>query len=170
MIAGAEVYAGGNLAMVVWGDDPTTKEVDGLQTGEQWELRIWKNSSGAEAGFSGISWPSRSGTYETDAIIVADRVQTDVRETVAPDGIVAQNYPNPFNLSTTIQFSLPKAGHVHVQVFNTLGEMILPILDDDLEEGLHTIQCNGSSLASGLYYYKIECGSFVAIRKMVLAK
>jgi len=81
-----------------------------------------------------------------------------------------QNYPNPFNPSTTIRFSLPKSESVTLKVYNILGEEIRTVVNSRLEAGDYTWAFDGSNLASGIYYYRIEAGEFQDVRKMVLIK
>lgn len=81
-----------------------------------------------------------------------------------------QNYPNPFNPSTTIRYSIPMAGLVTVKVFNILGQVVATLVNENLEAGSYTANFNASALSSGVYLYKIESGSFTAVKKMMLLK
>jgi photosystem II stability/assembly factor-like uncharacterized protein len=81
-----------------------------------------------------------------------------------------QNFPNPFNPSTTIQFSLPKSGDVTLKIYNLLGEEVKTLVDEYKEIGNHSIQFNANNLASGIYFYRIQAGSFVQTKKMILVK
>ena len=81
-----------------------------------------------------------------------------------------QNYPNPFNPTTMINFAVPKAGRVKISVYNQLGQQVALIADRDYSSGEYSINFNGASLASGVYYYRIEAGSFTETKKMVLLK
>jgi hypothetical protein len=83
---------------------------------------------------------------------------------------LSQNYPNPFNPSTIINFAVPKAGRVKITVFNQLGQQVALIADRDYSTGEYSINFNGASLASGIYYYRIEAASFTDTKKMVLLK
>ena len=83
---------------------------------------------------------------------------------------LSQNYPNPFNPTTTIRFSLPNAERVRVIVFNQLGQEVAQITDRDFEAGNHAIQFDGSKLASGVYFYRIQAGTFSLVKKMILLK
>ncbi len=88
-----------------------------------------------------------------------------------PSGyLIYQNYPNPFNPTTTIKYALPKAGTVKLEVFNLLGQKVATLVNSRKAAGNHHISFNGSGLASGVYYYRLETGRFVRIRKMVLVK
>ena len=89
---------------------------------------------------------------------------------IVNDYELSQNYPNPFNPETTIRFSLPGAGNVKIVVYNMLGEEVAILLDGVLSAGTHELNFNGSSLTSGVYFYKIEAGNFRAVKKMLLLK
>jgi len=79
-------------------------------------------------------------------------------------------YPNPFNPVTTISFALPVASHVSLSVFNLQGQLVSNLVNGTREAGLNEITFDGSTLASGLYMYRMEAGDFVSMRKMVLMK
>jgi hypothetical protein len=87
-----------------------------------------------------------------------------------PSFNLQQNYPNPFNPTTTINYSLPKAGNVKLTVYNTLGSKVATILNEYKPAGNYSVQFNGSNIASGIYFYKIEAGQFSQIKKMILLK
>lgn len=81
-----------------------------------------------------------------------------------------QNYPNPFNPLTTIQFNIPKPSHVTLRVIDLLGQVVATLVDTELEAGTHQGQFDGTSLSSGIYIYRLQSGSVVQTRKMVLMK
>jgi flagellar hook assembly protein FlgD len=86
-----------------------------------------------------------------------------------------QNYPNPFNPSTTIRFAIPKTGMTRLIVYDILGREVRTLMNSDLNAGYHQIVWNGrnnsgSQVASGMYLYRIEAGSFISIKKMMLLK
>ena len=83
---------------------------------------------------------------------------------------LSQNYPNPFNPATTINFNLPEAGKVKLSLYNLLGEELKTIVNEAKEAGFHTINFSANELQSGMYIYKLEAGSFVQTRKMMLLK
>lgn len=83
---------------------------------------------------------------------------------------VSQNYPNPFNPVTNISFNLPEANNVTLYIFNAIGQQIKTINAGYKEAGKHTIEFDGSSLNSGVYFYKVEAGNNSMIRKMALIK
>ncbi len=86
---------------------------------------------------------------------------------------LAQNYPNPFNPSTTIEYVLPNVGTRHdvsLQVFNLLGEEIRTVVHEAQTAGTHRIQFNAEGFPSGIYFYRIQAGSFTSSRKMLLLR
>jgi hypothetical protein len=93
----------------------------------------------------------------------------------APDPLVTayaldQNYPNPFNPSTTIQYALPTAANVKLTVFNVLGQEAATLVNENKPAGTYTVQFDGSRLASGVYFYRLEAGTIVEMKKLVLLK
>jgi hypothetical protein len=81
-----------------------------------------------------------------------------------------QNYPNPFNPNTTIQYQLPDAANVKLTVFNMLGQETATLVDEARPAGIYTVQFDGSRLASGVYFYRIQAGSYVNTKKLLLLK
>lgn len=81
-----------------------------------------------------------------------------------------QNYPNPFNPTTQISFFLDKSGLTTLSVYNVLGQKIATLLSEDLSNGRHTVNFDGSDLSSGVYFYKLESGDLTSIKKMMLLK
>lgn len=84
---------------------------------------------------------------------------------------LAQNFPNPFNPSTTINFTLPVTSEVRLSIYNTLGQRVATILNNQrFTSGTHAVNFDASRLASGVYIYRLEANNFKADRKMVLVK
>jgi Secretion system C-terminal sorting domain len=81
-----------------------------------------------------------------------------------------QNFPNPFNPSTTINYSIPTHSHVTLSVFNTLGQRVSELVNGEKEAGFFDVTFDASGLASGVYLYRMQAGSFVQTRKLVVVK
>ena len=81
-----------------------------------------------------------------------------------------QNYPNPFNAATIIAYDLPVAGMTTLKVYNLLGKEVASLANGYNDAGSHRVIFDGSSLKSGIYYYRIQSGNFVATKKFVLVK
>jgi hypothetical protein len=81
-----------------------------------------------------------------------------------------QNFPNPFNPSTTIQFTLPKSGHVELKIYNMLGQEVATLVNEQRVAGTYSAQWNANSVASGVYFYRLISGEHTSMQKMILAK
>ncbi|MCI0715698.1 MAG: T9SS type A sorting domain-containing protein [Chlorobi bacterium] len=81
-----------------------------------------------------------------------------------------QNFPNPFNPNTMIRFSVPKSGHVSLEVFDISGKRVSSLLDGELKTGSYKFDFNASVLSSGVYFYKLIAAGFTDTKKMVLIK
>ena len=85
------------------------------------------------------------------------------------------NYPNPFNPETSIRYSLEQNGPVNISIYNTRGQLVRTLVNETKAAGLHTVVWNGmdeqgSSVSSGIYYYKMYAGKYSSTRKMILMK
>jgi hypothetical protein len=81
-----------------------------------------------------------------------------------------QNYPNPFNPSTTIYYSIPELSFATVKVYDVLGGEVAKLINEELPAGSYEIEFNAAGLPSGIYFYRLQAGSFVETKKMVLMK
>jgi hypothetical protein len=80
------------------------------------------------------------------------------------------NYPNPFNPSTTIKYELPRTSNVTLSVYDILGREVSVLVNEKREAGVHEVKFDGSNLASGVYFYRLQAGDFVATNELVLLK
>ncbi len=81
-----------------------------------------------------------------------------------------QNYPNPFNPSTKIKFSLKKAGKTTLKVYDVLGREVAVLVNEEMTPGTHVVDFYNTKLATGLYFYQIKSGNFIATKKMLMIK
>lgn len=81
-----------------------------------------------------------------------------------------QNYPNPFNPSTNIKFELPKSSVVRLSVFDMLGREVSVLVNERRNAGVYEVKFDGSNLASGVYFYRLQAGDYVASKKMLVLK
>ena len=79
-----------------------------------------------------------------------------------------QNYPNPFNPSTTIRYGLPSRSRVTLTIFNTLGQMVAQLVNEEVEAGFQEVKFDATGLPSGVYFYRMQAGDFVQARKLLL--
>ena len=80
------------------------------------------------------------------------------------------NYPNPFNPTTTIKYSIPEASFTSIKIYNELGKEVSTLVNETKSAGTYEVEFNASNLSSGVYYYKLQAGSFTETKKMILAK
>lgn len=81
-----------------------------------------------------------------------------------------QNYPNPFNPSTSIEFDLNQSEFITLEIFNTLGQKVAILVQDNLSAGSYKVDFDASDFPSGIYFYQLKSGSFRAVKKMTLTK
>ena len=81
-----------------------------------------------------------------------------------------QNYPNPFNPSTTITYSLPRAGRVQLAIFDALGQHVATLVDGERRPGIYAVTMEASDLSSGVYFYRLKSSSGTMTRRMTLLK
>ena len=83
---------------------------------------------------------------------------------------LSQNFPNPFNPSTTFSFDLPKRLFVSLVICDVLGRDVSIIVSEELSAGKHSVQWNARDLPSGIYFYRMQAGSFSATKKLLLLR
>ena len=113
------------------------------------------------------------GWMDLDYLAVPNSIATSVaapRSGTPENFSLRQNYPNPFNPVTAIQYSLPQPEHVTLAVYDNLGRQVLVLIDARQNAGVHTFSFDGSRLSSGAYFYRLEAGSFVGEKRMLLVK
>ncbi|UCC79730.1 MAG: T9SS type A sorting domain-containing protein, partial [Candidatus Zixiibacteriota bacterium] len=80
------------------------------------------------------------------------------------------NYPNPFNSSTTIEYGLPEAGRVRIDIYDLLGRRVETLVDEEMQARRYHVVWDASGYSSGIYFYRIEAGDFVDTKRMVFLK
>ena len=158
------------------------------------------NLSGSEQTVSNVSWLSTGNWYDVfnqslytvpvdpvpsitipayTAKIYSNKTnaQLGIPTTVAQSSLVlptefsvSQNYPNPFNPATTIQYSLPHASFVTLSIYDVLGREVVAVFHEEKGAGEHQATLNASTLASGIYFYKLTAGNFSQTKRMLVLK
>ncbi|UCE24169.1 MAG: T9SS type A sorting domain-containing protein [Candidatus Zixiibacteriota bacterium] len=120
-----------------------------------------------------------------DAVYWGGPYQIDFEPSTVVDGLAGaglptafslkQNYPNPFNPSTDVQFDVPRHCHVNISVYNVLGQNVKTLVNEELAAGSYVTQWDGRSdrgmaVSSGVYFYKMQAGSHVETKKMIMLK
>ena len=87
-----------------------------------------------------------------------------------PPSSLSQNYPNPFNPTTLISYQLPVSGQVTLKVYDMLGREIATLVSERENAGSYSVKFDGSRLSSGVYFYRLQAGSFSQTKKLMLVK
>jgi len=141
----------------------------------QWNEKVFTIDKEIPIGnyiaIGGAVWPSYIINY-WDYIKIQNSV-TDVntKELEVPTRfILEQNYPNPFNPSTIIKYDIPKESFVTIIVYDVLGREVIELVNKQKSAGRYQETFNAAKLASGIYFYRIQAGSFVETKKMILMR
>jgi uncharacterized protein (DUF1501 family) len=112
-----------------------------------------------------------SGNFEKIGFVDSLAVSNEDTPTSTPRTFrLEQNYPNPFNPATTIGFRIAQSGDVQLQVFDIRGQLVATLINRRLSSGDHSIVFDASSLASGVYLYKLQTREGILSKKMTLIK
>jgi hypothetical protein len=111
-------------------------------------------------------WGPFSGAWKLRVIITG----VDELEDIPTVFSLTQNYPNPWNPSTQIRYALPHTSFVTLTVYNTLGQQVAQLVNEQQQAGYHDVVFRGDQLASGVYFYQLRAGAFVETKKLVLMK
>ena len=174
--------------LVLWADDQITQGVLHLgfkleRSGEQIglaqsldagvvfidSLRFAVQSTNFSYGRS----PDGTGTWKvftSPTPKASNQGPNDVAEEQPIAFCLMQNYPNPFNPSTTIRYGLLKSQQVSLTVFNTLGQQVAVLQNGEQDAGYHEVKFDGNKLASGVYLYRMQAGSYVETKKLLLVR
>ena len=110
------------------------------------------------------------GYHIDDLEITTEAVGVNNKNNIPYKFSLKQNYPNPFNPVTTISFTLPEQSDIHLVLVNVLGNVVKEITSGSYGAGKHRIKLDASGLSSGIYFYKLEAGSFNSTKKLILLK
>lgn len=134
-----------------------------LPTLKHYSQYMWKVSAGNEGGYSPFSEEFYFTTIkDTDIEELDSKIPTEY--------YLAQNYPNPFNPATTIEFSIVERTHVLLSIFNTLGQEIEKLVDQNLTPGNYSVNWIPGNIPSGAYFYTIKTSNFIDTKRLYLLK
>ena len=147
--------------------------------GDTQEVVVNEICAGATPGVSRLDAVTLLKSYDTDAQTFYNNLPVSVKDeyTIPSEYKLAQNYPNPFNPTTTIRYSIPSVGRneistykVALKVYDVLGREIITLVNEEKAPGEYEVKFDGSKLASGVYFYRLQAGSFSEAKKLVLMK
>jgi len=102
--------------------------------------------------------------------ITLPQIHSSVLQKAPKSYLLVQNYPNPFNPSTTIHYEIPNNGFVTLKVYDILGREVKTLVNQYESKGRYDVNFNAVNLASGIYIYRLQSGSFISTKKMLLLK
>ncbi|AXJ00487.1 Por secretion system C-terminal sorting domain-containing protein [Cyclonatronum proteinivorum] len=112
-----------------------------------------------------------SGAWsEAVPFFIEDPVSVPVSAELPREVVLHPSYPNPFNPTTTLTFELPERAEIRLQVFDSTGRLVSTLATGTVQAGTHQVRFDGSGLASGLYFVRLQTGDMVMTRKMTLVK
>jgi len=114
-----------------------------------------------------------SGTSDDFATIKYSQTPTGIDQTdysLPEKYSLHQNYPNPFNPSTVIKYAVGSKQFVSLKIYDVLGNELATLVNEEKPAGNYEVNFNASKLSSGVYFYRIQAGSFVETKKMILLK
>jgi photosystem II stability/assembly factor-like uncharacterized protein len=136
----------------------TSHDITGISIDAVYYWRV-----GASNGLGTSDW-SEVWSFSTNTTGVSSENRT-------PQNFqLRQNYPNPFNPSTVIRYTLPQRAHVRLGVYNLAGEEVSVLVDAMKDAGFHEVSLDATSLASGVYFYRLAAGMFLEIRKLLILR
>jgi hypothetical protein len=133
-------------------------------------------SDTTRAAYSAIGWSIYCSDYgfpsEVDSgqALACSPITEETTSLLPATYHLHANYPNPFNSSTQISFDLPRAATVSLAVFNIAGQRVATLMNGMTEAGNHTVRFDGSGFPSGVYFVRMEAGTWTATQKMLLLK
>ncbi len=141
--------------------DTTTGRLITLDTSATYYWRVAAGNLGGMSPYSPMHRFTTASVVSHAASFTTDRPRSFE---------LSQNFPNPFNPSTTIRYGLSHKSVVQLTVYSTLGQSVSTLVNGEQEAGYHDVKFNGTNLSSGVYFYRIEMGSFVQTRKLLIIR
>jgi len=163
-LVGSGVLQNGVCGIAVWGDDPSTEEIDGAVEGDGMEIRLLTDSGLQAAGYEVLAGEA---VYRTDGLLVIRL--TDAVEVPEEFGIISA-YPNPFNSRMQVMYSLPDAALVEIDVFDLSGRHVAELVNGCMTAGFHTVLFDGTHLSSGVYLVRFDAAGHTSQMKVVMVK
>jgi hypothetical protein len=139
--------------------DTTSMVLSHLDASRTYYWRVRARNEEGESNYS-AAWQFTTGTSGIEQI----------GQAIPKEFNLSQNYPNPFNPTTKVEFRIPKQSFVSIQLFDMLGHRINTLVNEVKSPGTYSVTIDGSTLASGMYFYIMKADNFTMSKKLVLMK
>jgi hypothetical protein len=161
-VRGEHVFAGTTAGVYILNKDDTswTTVGTGLPSPPERVDYLAATDSNLYAGLVGGIWKRPISEMVTTVSPPPTGVPTNF--------VLFQNFPNPFNPNTTIKYALPRVSQVSLTVYDILGRQVSVLVNERKEAGVYEVKYDGSNLASGVYFYRLQAGDFVATKRLLL--
>ena len=132
----------------------------------------WSVQQTSDGGYiiSGLSWGNKRDVYLIRLAPKPTQIETEVDGQLPQSFALYQNYPNPFNPTTTIKYQLPELSYVTIKIYDILGREVATVINEEKPGGSYEVAFDATTLSSGIYFYRLQTGSFVETKKMVLLR
>ena len=152
-LVGVSVLEDGNNGVVVWADDESSKEKDGMLSGEEFVFQLWQESSNTLFDIE-IDWKEGLDYYHTNGINIASIITVQQKADNYFEYISC--YPNPNAGEFSLEFSLYADDYISISIFNSIGEKVYALNHQIMDKGVHNLPFSLSHLTQGLYYIELR--------------
>jgi len=177
-LVGSGVAQNGKALVTVWGRNPVMNDgqnIYGAVSGDMLRLTQWSTNEGREYPVTVMQVRDREHhqfanpllRYQSDAVWIVD---AEALSEIPRRYTLEQNYPNPFNPITTIRYGIPEPVRVRLEVYNTVGQRIKVLVDEEKQAGFHQVIFDANDLSSGVYFYRLQAGNYTMMKRAVLLR
>jgi len=164
---GGQVCDNGSMYDGYYLDNRTNTEAEAAAGGKSAPVSVNKPAKISDAN---RTWTWYVACDSAGGIISKSGIAPAVEDDVQAAFAVAQNAPNPFNPTTTINFTIPTAAQVTVDIYNVAGQKVDTLVNDVMNAGGHSVVWNANGFSNGVYFYTVKSGDFSKTMKMTLVK
>jgi hypothetical protein len=167
LISFASVTVVNDVLFAIISKLPRSYFISSINSGESWEFEFEFNTM----AFSTLYYNGNLFTGRSNGIYWLPYTPSNIDDDmVAKDFVLYQNYPNPFNPITNIQFRIPNSEFICLKVYDVIGNEIITLVDEYKSAGSYEVEFSGEGLSSGVYFFRLQTGSYTETKKMVLLR
>ena len=165
VLVGSTKYSNPTTVLTLWGNDLTTKTIDGLLIDEPVVFKVWDKAQISDYKIE--NWSVGSNAYQVDAINVAAAVEIEgFNQTTNLFNAI----PNPSQTKTNILFFVAEAGNVNISVYNVVGELVEVLANSVYKAGTHELEMQVSHIEAGSYFYTMRAEDFEKTKQLIILK